>query len=254
MTEEFQRLGVFGDWQHPLPDDELPLPGGDRARAGRFVEQRRSSTRARSRSTGASTAGPRSRRPRSSTRTHTSPSIYVEFPLDRVERGRRWRARAPALAGRDVSVLIWTTTPWTIPSNLAIAFHPDFDYGAYELDGRVVHHRRARSPRPSPTAAGRTLARPIARFEGADLEGLRVHASALRARLARRAGRLRHARAGHGRRAHRTRSRRRRLPHRPSSTDSTSTRRSDPTAASPTSRAVCGRAGVRGQPRDRSRR
>ncbi len=35
-------------------------------------------------------------------------------------------------------MLIWTTTPWTIPSNLAVAFHPDFDYGAYEFDGRVV--------------------------------------------------------------------------------------------------------------------
>ena len=44
----------------------------------------------------------------------------------------------PALAGRDVTVLIWTTTPWTIPANLAIAFHPDFDYGAYEYEGRVV--------------------------------------------------------------------------------------------------------------------
>ena len=44
----------------------------------------------------------------------------------------------PALAGRDVSVLIWTTTPWTIPSNLAIAFHPEFDYAAYDVDGRAV--------------------------------------------------------------------------------------------------------------------
>ena len=34
MTEEFQRLGVFGDWQHPYTDDGLPVPGGDRARAG----------------------------------------------------------------------------------------------------------------------------------------------------------------------------------------------------------------------------
>ena len=44
----------------------------------------------------------------------------------------------PALAGRPVSVLIWTTTPWTIPSNLAIAFHPEFDYAAYDVDGRAV--------------------------------------------------------------------------------------------------------------------
>ena len=65
---------------------------------------------------------------------HTSPSIYVEFPLA-PSAPDELAARIPALAGRDVSVLIWTTTPWTIPSNLAIAFHPDFDYGAYEFDG-----------------------------------------------------------------------------------------------------------------------
>ena len=47
--------------------------------------------------------------------------------------GRRLAARIPALAGREVSVLIWTTTPWTIPSNLAVAFHPDFDYVAYDV-------------------------------------------------------------------------------------------------------------------------
>ena len=46
--------------------------------------------------------------------------------------------RIPALRGRHVSVLIWTTTPWTIPSNLAIAFHPEYDYAAYDVDGRAV--------------------------------------------------------------------------------------------------------------------
>ena len=37
-----------------------------------------------------------------------------------------------------MSVLIWTTTPWTIPDNLAIAFHPDFEYGAYDVNGTAV--------------------------------------------------------------------------------------------------------------------
>ena len=37
-----------------------------------------------------------------------------------------------------MSVLIWTTTPWTLPANLAIAFHPEFDYAAYDVDGRAV--------------------------------------------------------------------------------------------------------------------
>ena len=52
---------------------------------------------------------------------HASPSIYVEFPLN-PSSAADLAARVPALAGRTVSVLIWTTTPWTIPSNLAIAF------------------------------------------------------------------------------------------------------------------------------------
>jgi len=48
----------------------------------------------------------------------------------------------PALADRAVSVLIWTTTPWTIPSNLAIAFHPEFDYAAFDVDGRQSSLRK----------------------------------------------------------------------------------------------------------------
>jgi isoleucyl-tRNA synthetase len=68
---------------------------------------------------------------------HTSPSIYVEFPLSEASAAEA-AARVPALAGRRVSVLIWTTTPWTIPSNLAVAFHPDFEYGAYDVNGTVV--------------------------------------------------------------------------------------------------------------------
>ena len=68
---------------------------------------------------------------------HTSPSIYVEFPLPAAN-AADLVARVPALAGRAVSVLIWTTTPWTIPSNLAVAFHPEFDYVAFDVDGRAV--------------------------------------------------------------------------------------------------------------------
>src|SRR5215467_3441583 len=51
---------------------------------------------------------------------HTSPSIWVKFPL--VQSGN-----IPELAG-EVSALIWTTTPWTLPANRALAFHPDFEY------------------------------------------------------------------------------------------------------------------------------
>ena len=116
-ASDFKRLGVLGDWDEPVPDDGLGYQAAIVRALGRS-SSRASSTRARSPCTGACTAAPRWPRPRSSTRTHTSPSIYVEFPLAPTAAGDL-AARIPALAGRDVSVLIWTTTPWTIPSNLA---------------------------------------------------------------------------------------------------------------------------------------
>ncbi len=61
---------------------------------------------------------------------HTSPSIWVRFELDSDP-----AAIDPALAGRQVFGLIWTTTPWTIPANVGIAYHPKFEYVAVEVDG-----------------------------------------------------------------------------------------------------------------------
>jgi isoleucyl-tRNA synthetase len=58
---------------------------------------------------------------------HTSPSIYVSYPLTSDP-----SAIDPALAGKQVSTIIWTTTPWTLPASLAVAFHPDFDYVALQ--------------------------------------------------------------------------------------------------------------------------
>jgi isoleucyl-tRNA synthetase len=59
---------------------------------------------------------------------HASPSIYVKFPA-LSDFGERF----DFLKGKRVSVVIWTTTPWTIPANLAIAFHPKFDYVAVDV-------------------------------------------------------------------------------------------------------------------------
>jgi len=102
---------------------------------------------------------------------HTSPSIFVEFPLSAEDKGELGR-RVPALSGRDVSVLIWTTTPWTIPSNLAIAFHPEFDYAAREVDGKVVIVA-AQLAEGVAAKVGRAFGATIATIKGAALEGVR---------------------------------------------------------------------------------
>ena len=64
----------------------------------------------------------------------STPSIYVKFPLkDDLSK------ELPALEGKDVFVVIWTTTPWTLPANLAIALHPDFEYVAVDVGNNTVY-------------------------------------------------------------------------------------------------------------------
>ena len=102
---------------------------------------------------------------------HTSPSIYVEFPLA-PESVPALEQIAPALKGRPISALIWTTTPWTIPSNLAVAFHPKLDYAAYDTGETVVVLAEALAGKVG-DAVGRSLTSPLAKFKGRELEGLR---------------------------------------------------------------------------------
>ena len=64
---------------------------------------------------------------------HTSPSIYVKFPLK-----TNPSLLDESLANKKVSLVIWTTTPWTLPANLAIAVHPDFEYAAVEHGDEVL--------------------------------------------------------------------------------------------------------------------
>jgi isoleucyl-tRNA synthetase len=59
---------------------------------------------------------------------HTSPSIWVTFKV--VGGGSREAAKI----GSDVSAVIWTTTPWTIPHNRGLAFHPDFEYAVVRTE------------------------------------------------------------------------------------------------------------------------
>lgn len=62
---------------------------------------------------------------------HTSPSIYVRFPVQNPD-------ALPFPAGTDPAVVIWTTTPWTLPANRAVCVAPDFKYCAVELQGKTV--------------------------------------------------------------------------------------------------------------------
>jgi isoleucyl-tRNA synthetase len=62
----------------------------------------------------------------------TSPTVWVKYALldDPAK-------LAPELGGKKVSTIIWTTTPWTLPASMAVAFHPDEDYVGLETGGEV---------------------------------------------------------------------------------------------------------------------
>jgi isoleucyl-tRNA synthetase len=63
---------------------------------------------------------------------HTSPTVWVKYAV--AEDPARLD---PALAGKKVFTVIWTTTPWTLPASMAVAFHPDAEYVALESAGEV---------------------------------------------------------------------------------------------------------------------
>ena len=121
QRKDFKRLGVIGTWDDPYKTLKFEYQAAIVRALGKFVEQDMVykgkkpvhwCTHCRTALAEAEVEYEQ----------HVSPSVYVEFPMK----------------DRDASVLIWTTTPWTIPNNLAIAFHPDFEYGLYDVDGKKV--------------------------------------------------------------------------------------------------------------------
>jgi len=95
---------------------------------------------------------------------HTSPSVYVKYKLTSDPTGID-----AVLAGKQVNTIIWTTTPWTLPASMAVAFHPAFIYVALEQDGAVyiVGEALAESVKAN---CGLSNAKVIASFPGARLD------------------------------------------------------------------------------------
>ncbi|MCE5262989.1 MAG: isoleucine--tRNA ligase [Deltaproteobacteria bacterium] len=132
QREQFKRLGVFGEWENPY----LTMTYGYEATTveefgklylgGSVYKGKKPVYWCASCKTALAEA-------EVEYQDHTTPSIYVKFVLisDIAE-------RLPKLAGEKVSVVIWTTTPWTIPANLAIALHEDFRYVAVKVRGEVL--------------------------------------------------------------------------------------------------------------------
>jgi isoleucyl-tRNA synthetase len=130
QREEFKRLGVFGDWANPYLTLDHSYEGTIARALAKF------------------TAGgylyrgkkpvqwcPRDRTALAEAEIeyhdHTSPSVYVRMPLVEAD----WKGKLDnRLEGKQLSLVIWTTTPWTLPANLAVVAHPGFTYLAISAE------------------------------------------------------------------------------------------------------------------------
>jgi isoleucyl-tRNA synthetase len=96
---------------------------------------------------------------------HTSPSVYVRYRLTSDP-----AAIHPALAGRDVYTIIWTTTPWTIPASQAVAFNQEMEYVAVDAGQAVYIVAGALREEVEKHCDLQTDPEPVARFNGLRME------------------------------------------------------------------------------------
>jgi len=164
QTRDFQRLGVLGEWQDPYLTMSHAYEASTARLFGRFIER------------GFVYKGLRPvywcihdqtalAEAEVEYREHSSPSVYVKFPLktDPSEINAN-------LAGKNVFVVIWTTTPWTLPANLGIAVHPDFEYSAFEAANGEVYITATELSKAFAEMSGIGEITELARFKGARLD------------------------------------------------------------------------------------
>ena len=164
QREEFKRLGVLGDWDHPYvtftPEYEAAQLGAfaDMVEKGFVYKGFKTVYWCTDCQTALAAA-------EIEYEDEPSPSIYVAYPLPGA--GERF----PALSGKEVSVIIWTTTPWTLPASMAVALQPDYEYVFAPAGGRV-YLLAAELLSSVEKETGLAFSEPIERCRGRDLEGL----------------------------------------------------------------------------------
>ncbi|HEX9113164.1 MAG TPA: isoleucine--tRNA ligase, partial [Nitrospirota bacterium] len=166
QREEFKRLGVFGDWDHPYLTMDFSYEAAIVRELGKFV---------------AAGGVYKGKKPvywcgfdetalaeaEVEYADHESPSVYVRFELP--DAGKA----IPALNGKAAAIAIWTTTPWTLVANLAVALHPEFDYVAVETGGSALILAEGLL-KQSMEKFGFSEYRVLDKFKGRKLEGLKA--------------------------------------------------------------------------------
>lgn len=132
QREEFKRLGCFGDWANPYLTMSPQYEATIARELGRLVAKdliyrgKKPVFWCPSCQTALAEA-------EVEYENHTSPSIYVKFRVaEEAALRKRW-----SLSSEPIYLMIWTTTPWTLPANLAIALHPQLTYVAARINQEI---------------------------------------------------------------------------------------------------------------------
>jgi isoleucyl-tRNA synthetase len=162
QTEQFERLGVLATWDNPYTSMGFRYEAEIIRVFKRMVEGGYVYRGLRS-----VLWSPTSRTALADTETlyhdHVSTSIYVAFPL-----GNDTTGVFEGLA--NVACVIWTTTPWTIPANVAVAFHPGFTYDVVKVGDRhlVILNELVEKTLEKTGLTGET----VRQFKGSEVEGV----------------------------------------------------------------------------------
>src|SRR5215467_8563213 len=162
QRQQFKRIGVFGRWEHPYSTMDPEYEGAVIDILYRFLEN------------GFVYKGLRSvywcvfdqtalAEAEVEYENHTSPTVWVKYAF-----AGDPASLDPALKGKQLFTIIWTTTPWTLPASMAVAFHPDEEYVALESGGEAY----IVAAKLAPVVAAKTgiQQNEIARFPGRKLE------------------------------------------------------------------------------------
>ncbi len=167
QREEFRRLGILGDWDRPYLTMDPAYEAAEVRGFGQLVE-RGAVYRGRKPVLWCPSCATALAEAEVEYEDVSSPSIYVAFPVT-----EPLPAVLAPFADRKIEMVIWTTTPWTLPANLAIAVNPRFEYVLVEVGGRtLVVAEGLREAFVS--ALGTTAHQVLARFSGDQLEGARA--------------------------------------------------------------------------------
>ncbi len=133
QRDEFKRLGIMGEWDDPYLTMNYAFEATIARECGEFALSG-ALFRGKKPVHWCCSCGTALAEAEIEYKDEKSPSIYVKFAL-KDDLSAQW----PELAGKHIFLVIWTTTPWTIPANLAIALHSDFTYAAVDAGGDNVY-------------------------------------------------------------------------------------------------------------------